>query len=59
MGQIKVTWKKSTIGRNKIQEDNIRSLGLKKLNQTVTVEDNPVTRGMIEKVRHLIAVEEA
>ncbi|MDR0789117.1 MAG: 50S ribosomal protein L30 [Bifidobacteriaceae bacterium] len=56
--QLKVTQVKSKIGRIQKQHDNLRSLGLKKIHQTVVVEDNPITRGYINKVSHLVTVEE-
>ncbi len=58
MGQLKLTWKKSAIGFPKDQKETIQALGLRKLNQVVTKDDNPSVRGMIYKVRHLVEVEE-
>jgi len=55
---LKITWVKSTIGHIKSQKATIQSLGLKKLNQTVIKEDSPQLRGMIDKVHHLVTVEE-
>ncbi|MGI6513031.1 MAG: 50S ribosomal protein L30 [Syntrophomonadaceae bacterium] len=55
---LKITWDRSTIGQVKSQRATIRSLGLKKLNQTVIKEDTPQIRGMISRVRHLVTVEE-
>lgn len=55
---LKITWVKSTIGQIKSQKATIQSLGLKKLNQTVIKEDSPQLRGMIDKVHHLVTVEE-
>jgi len=55
---LKITWEKSTIGHEKSQRATIKSLGLKKLNQTVIKEDTPQIRGMINKVHHLVTVEE-
>lgn len=55
---LKITWEKSTIGHIKSQRATIKSLGLKKLNQTVIKEDTPQIRGMIDKVHHLVTVEE-
>jgi len=55
---LKITWTKSTIGTSKRQRDNIRSLGLRRLNQTVIKEDTPQLRGIIDRVQHLIKVEE-
>lgn len=56
---LSVTWKVSTIGRNRVQAKTIQALGLKKLNQTVNKVDNPAVRGMIKKVEHLVEVNEA
>ncbi|MBV9786568.1 MAG: 50S ribosomal protein L30 [Chloroflexi bacterium] len=58
MAQLKVTYKKSTIGYAEDQKATVRSLGLRKLNQSVIHQDTPVIRGMVFKVRHLVAVEE-
>lgn len=58
MAQLKVTYKKSTIGYAQDQKATVRSLGLRKLHQSVIHQDTPVIRGMIFKVRHLVAVEE-
>lgn len=55
---IKVTLKRSMIGRNKKQIATVRGLGLKRLHHTVEVEDTPCTRGMIYKVSPFIQVEE-
>ncbi|MEW6045711.1 MAG: 50S ribosomal protein L30 [Bacillota bacterium] len=57
-GFLKVTYRKSVIGHPQDQRATLRSLGLKRLNQSVVVPDTPVTRGMIAKVRHLVVVEE-
>jgi large subunit ribosomal protein L30 len=58
MSILKVTWKKSTIGRPDKQARTIRALGLHKLNQTVEHEDTPQVRGMIQSVIHLVEFEE-
>jgi large subunit ribosomal protein L30 len=58
-GTIKVTLVRSTIGRPKDQETTVRSLGLRKLNQTVELPDTASVRGMVNKVRHLLDVEDA
>ncbi|MBW2036065.1 MAG: 50S ribosomal protein L30 [Deltaproteobacteria bacterium] len=55
---LKVTLKKSLIGRPKKHRKTIESLGLRKLNSTVVLEDNPAVRGMVRKVSHLLDVEE-
>ena len=53
-----ITYSKSAIGYKQDQKDTIRALGFKKLNQAVEHEDTPVIRGMINKVSHLVTVEE-
>lgn len=55
---IKVTLKKSTIGCKKDQIATVEALGLKKIGQTVEKPDNPQTRGMVFKVKHLVEVSE-
>ena len=55
---LKIQWIKSAIGYRKDQADTIRSLGFRKLNQTVERPDTKVFRGMIHKVRHLVRVTE-
>ena len=55
--KLKITLRKSPIGYNQTQKDTARSLGFKKLQQSVVHEDNPVVRGMIHKIRHLVEVE--
>lgn len=58
MAKLRIKWVKSSIGYPKDQKETIRSLGFHKLQQTVEHEDQPVIRGMIHKVRHLVQVEE-
>lgn len=58
MAQLKITWKRSAIGFPKDQRETLRALGLKRLNDSVTHEDVPSTRGMIRKISHLVEVEE-
>ena len=53
---IRIQWIKSTIGYRKDQVDTIRSLGLRKLHQTVERPDTKVFRGMVHKVRHLVRI---
>ncbi|MEI7473203.1 MAG: 50S ribosomal protein L30 [bacterium] len=55
--EIKVTLKKSLIGRSEKQRKNAAALGMSKTNQTVVHKDTPVIRGMINKVSHLVTVE--
>ena len=58
MSMLRITYKKSSIGYSQSQKETIRSLGLRKLNQVVEQPDTPSIRGMIFKVKHLVAVEE-
>ena len=58
MAKVKITQVKSKNGATKRQIANLVSLGIHRLHQTVEVELTPVTKGMIEKVRHLVVVEE-
>ena len=60
MGKIlKVKKVKSEIGRPEKQRKILRGMGLNKLNNTVTLSDTPQIRGMINKVVHLVSVEES
>jgi large subunit ribosomal protein L30 len=54
---LKLTYYRSAIGRSKDQKDTVRSLGFRRLNQTVEQPDNPSVRGMVYKVRHLVRIE--
>ncbi len=56
--RLQVTQKKSKIGGTKSQRETLRSLGLKRIGDTVVKEDRPEIRGMINTVSHLVAVEE-
>ena len=58
MGQLKVTQVRSTIGNKRPARESVRSLGLKRIHHSVTVEDNAVNRGYIRSATHLLAVEE-
>ncbi|SIS15361.1 50S ribosomal protein L30 [Williamsia sterculiae] len=58
MAELKITQIKGTIGTKSNQRDSLRTLGLRKIRQTVTREDNAVNRGLINTVRHLVTVEE-
>ncbi len=58
MPRLRVTWKKSSIGHRRDQKETIRALGLRRLGQAVEHGDSPAVRGMIQKVRHLVDVEE-
>jgi len=56
---LKVKMVKSEIGRPEKQRKILRGLGLNKLNSTVALADTPQVRGMINKVIHLVSVEES
>lgn len=58
MPQLKITWTRSCIGRPGNQREIIRSLGLRRLQDTVVHQDSPTIQGMIRKVQHLLRVEE-
>ena len=58
MGNIKVTQVRSAIGRKQNQRETLRSLGLKRIGDSVVKEDRPEFRGMANTVRHLVSVEE-
>ena len=58
MGKIQITLVRSGIGHPQDQKETIRSLGLRRLHQTVEREDTPAIRGMVNKVQHLVKVTE-
>ena len=58
MARLKVTQVKSGIGGKQNQRDTLRTLGLKRINDTVVKEDRPEIRGMVKTVTHLVSVEE-
>ena len=55
---IKITLTKSVIGASPLQRKVVEALGLRKLNHTVERPDTPQTRGAVEKVKHLVRIEE-
>ena len=57
-GKVKVTLVKSTVGCLKDQQATVKALGLTKIRTSNVLPDNDATRGMIFKVKHLVAVEE-
>ncbi|MTI83998.1 MAG: 50S ribosomal protein L30 [Firmicutes bacterium] len=59
MAKLKITLVRSTIGRPKDQKATVEALGLKKMNSSVIQEDVPQVRGMVNKVSHLVKVEDA
>ena len=58
MANLRIKQVKSTIGHRQYQEDNLRTLGLRRIGQEVVRPDSPVVRGIIDKVRHLVVVTE-
>jgi large subunit ribosomal protein L30 len=58
MADIKITLKRSGIGRNEYFTKVLNGLGLRRLHQTVVRQDTPEIRGMIDKVSHMVSVEE-
>ncbi len=57
MSAIRVTQVRSSNGSQAFQLDTLRSLGLRRIGQTVEVGDTPPTRGMLRTVRHLVRIE--
>ena len=57
--ELKVTLVKSRHGRLKSHKACVAGLGLRKIHQTVTVQDTPENRGMINRISYLVSVEEA
>ncbi|RKW71484.1 50S ribosomal protein L30 [Galactobacter caseinivorans] len=57
--KLSITLKKSVAGTKQDQRDTVRSLGLKRINHTVERTADAVTVGMVNKVKHLVTVEEA
>jgi large subunit ribosomal protein L30 len=53
---LRITYRKSAIGYSQRQKDTIRSLGFKRLGQTLELPDNPGIRGMVRHVQHLVVV---
>jgi len=56
--KLEITLTRSVIGRTEKQLKTVQTLGLKKINQSVVREDTPAVRGMIDKVSHIVAVNE-
>ena len=52
MAKLRITWKRSTIGRPPQQERVIKALGFHRLGETVVREDIPTIRGMVNKISH-------
>ena len=58
MAKLRVKWVKSAVGYAQDQKRTIKALGLKRMGQSIEVNDSPAMRGMIIKVRHLVSLEE-
>ena len=58
MAKLRITWVKSGIGYEQSQRRTLTTLGFRRLNQSVIHDDSSSIRGMINKVRHLVKVEE-
>lgn len=56
--QLQITLKRSLIGRPEGQRVTVKTLGLRKINQSVVHQDNPAIRGMVNQVKHLVEVVE-
>ena len=59
MAELKITQVRSTIGARWKQRESMRTLGLRRIRQSVVREDNAQTRGLIAMVNHLVEVEPA
>ena len=57
-GKLRITWVKSSIGYSSRQKGTIRALGFHRLGDVVEQADTRVIRGMVDKVSHLVRVEE-
>jgi large subunit ribosomal protein L30 len=55
---VRITLVKSPIGYTEVQKRTVKALGLRRMHQTVEINDSPAVRGMITKVIHLLKVEE-
>jgi len=58
MAKLRVTWKKSAIGKPERQRRTLRALGLRRLNHAVIHEDTPQILGMLHAISHLVQWEE-
>ncbi len=58
MATLKITQTQSRIGATARQKKNLDALGLRKMNQTVEHQDSAIILGMLEKVKHLVVIEE-
>ncbi|MUM18207.1 50S ribosomal protein L30 [Mycobacterium sp. CBMA271] len=58
MADLLITQVRSTIGSRWKQRESLKTLGLRKIRQSVVREDNAQTRGLLQVVRHLVTVED-
>ncbi|BFH16956.1 50S ribosomal protein L30 [Paenibacillus melissococcoides] len=58
MAKLQITLVRSLIGRPETHRTTVKTLGLRKINQTVVHEDNAAIRGMVDQVKHLVDVKE-
>ncbi|GIO39817.1 50S ribosomal protein L30 [Paenibacillus faecis] len=58
MAKLQITLVRSLIGRPENQRTTVKTLGLRKINQSVVHNDNPAIRGMVNQVSHLVSVQE-
>ena len=58
MARLRIKLVRSGIGRKEPQKQTLRSLGLRRLHQVVEMDDTPTVRGMVNRVQHLVEVEE-
>lgn len=58
MAKLKITQVRSQIGTTAQQRKNLAALGLRKINQSVEHSDSVIIKGMLERVKHLVVVEE-
>ncbi|EOH95468.1 MULTISPECIES: 50S ribosomal protein L30 [Enterococcus] len=58
MAELKITLRRSVIGRPQNQRDTVKALGLRKLNSTVVKPNNEAIKGMVNTISHLVDVEE-
>ncbi|MBR5484529.1 MAG: 50S ribosomal protein L30 [Alistipes sp.] len=58
MARLKITQVRSQIGTTAQQRKNLAALGLRKINQSVEHDDSVIIKGMLERVKHLVKVEE-
>jgi len=58
MAKLRITYSKSAIGYTVRQKATVKALGFKRLYETIEQEDTPAIRGMINKISHLLTVEE-